>query len=73
MTGSATIASVTIDAGNATLSNLTVNTAATLKQLVVGTDGMLCNAPATFNDFIYGSSITPRTDNYYVLGNNNYK
>ena len=73
VTESATIASVTIEAGNATLSNLTVNTAATLKQLVVGTDGMLCNAPATFNDFIYGSSITPRTDNYYVLGNNNYK
>lgn len=73
VTGSATIASVTIDAGNATLSNLTVNTAATLKQLVVGIDGMSCNGPATFNDFIYGSSITPRTDNYYVLGNNNYK
>ena len=46
---------------------------ATAKRLIVGTDGMLCNAPATFNDFIYGSSITPRTDNYYVLGNNNYK
>lgn len=73
VTESATIASVIIEAGNATLSNLTVNTAATLKQLVVGIDGMSCNAPATFNDFIYGSSITPRTDNYYVLGNNNYK
>ena len=73
VTESATIANVTIDAGNATLSNLTVNTAATLKQLVVGIDGMSCNGPASFNDFIYGSSITPRTDNYYVLGNNNYK
>lgn len=45
----------------------------TIPKLSVGINGMTVNSPATFNDFIYSSSITPKTDNYYVLGNNNYK
>lgn len=44
-----------------------------IPKLSVGINGMTVNSPATFNDFIYSSSITPKTDNYYVLGNNNYK
>ena len=49
------------------------NAAINISRLIVGTNGMVVNSPATFKDFIYSNSIVPNEDNYYVLGTPSYK